>query len=129
MVLRMNEPHQEIIFTAGYFYTGFQACQSSCLVPGQKEQEVYTMKKQIVTALNVAFVISGIAILLFLLKAPEETTAQLPRDENHLRFFSIESKKEAEKFCAECHSPGQEAPLPADHPPQYRCLFCHKRDT
>jgi hypothetical protein len=20
------------------------------------------------------------------------------------------------------------APLPDDHPPKYRCLFCHKRD-
>jgi hypothetical protein len=36
-------------------------------------------------------------------------------------------KKEAEKFCAECHAPDKVAPLPEDHPPKYRCLFCHKR--
>jgi hypothetical protein len=37
-------------------------------------------------------------------------------------------KKEAEKFCEECHSPEGVSPLPKDHPPKYRCLFCHKRD-
>jgi hypothetical protein len=37
-------------------------------------------------------------------------------------------KKEAEKFCEECHSPEGVAPLPEDHPPKYRCLFCHKRE-
>ncbi|MBM9602798.1 hypothetical protein [Desulfopila inferna] len=87
------------------------------------------MKKSIVTILNVAFVLTSAALLIFLLKAPEETTAKLPKDDNHLRLFSIESKKEAEKFCTECHSSGKEAPLPENHPPEYRCLFCHKRDA
>jgi hypothetical protein len=36
-------------------------------------------------------------------------------------------KKEAEQFCESCHAPGKEAPLPDNHPPKYRCLFCHKR--
>jgi hypothetical protein len=37
-------------------------------------------------------------------------------------------KKAAEKFCEECHNPEGVAPLPENHPPKYRCLFCHKRD-
>ena len=37
-------------------------------------------------------------------------------------------KKEAEKFCGECHNPDGAAPLPDGHPPKYRCLFCHKKD-
>jgi mono/diheme cytochrome c family protein len=37
-------------------------------------------------------------------------------------------KKEAEKFCIECHAPEGVFPLPEGHPPKYRCLFCHKRD-
>jgi hypothetical protein len=38
-------------------------------------------------------------------------------------------KKAAEKFCEECHNPeGEAGPLPKDHPPKYRCLFCHKKD-
>jgi hypothetical protein len=36
-------------------------------------------------------------------------------------------KKEAEKQCDQCHSSEGVAPLPDDHPPKYRCLFCHKR--
>jgi mono/diheme cytochrome c family protein len=78
-------------------------------------------------ALNAAFILVSIAIVLFLLKAPEETTAGLPLDENHQRFHTITSKKEAEKYCSQCHSSNGSAPLPDVHPPEYRCLFCHKR--
>lgn len=77
--------------------------------------------------LNVAFIISALAIVFFLWRAPEETTSKLPHDENHEKFHAIKSKKEAEKSCSGCHEEGGEAPLPADHPPKYRCLFCHKR--
>lgn len=66
-------------------------------------------------------------IFLFLWNAPPESTAKLPHDEQHERFFAM-GKKEAEKFCEECHTPAGAAPMPADHPPKYRCLFCHKRD-
>jgi hypothetical protein len=59
--------------------------------------------------------------------APKETTSPLPHDDIHNPFFAIESKKEAEKSCLSCHDQGQEAPLPDNHPPKYRCLFCHKR--
>lgn len=75
---------------------------------------------------NLIFLLLCGGIFLFLWNAPEETTAHLPHDENHERFFPM-GKKEAEKFCSECHSPDGEAPLSEDHPPKYRCLFCHKR--
>jgi hypothetical protein len=87
------------------------------------------MKKQHIGLLNIAFIAIGGAILIFLLRAPGETTPKLPKNQDHMRFFSIESKKEAEMFCSECHSPGKQAPLPIDHPPPYRCLFCHKKDA
>lgn len=77
--------------------------------------------------INTLFILLCVAILLFLLNAPDETTAFLPHDEIHERFHAIEGKKEAEKFCSECHEKDQVAPLPENHPPKYRCLFCHKR--
>jgi cytochrome c553 len=77
--------------------------------------------------LNIIFLAGSILIVVFLLRAPEETTAHLPHDATHEEFHHIESKKEAEKFCLACHGDGQEASLPSDHPPKYRCLFCHKR--
>lgn len=55
-------------------------------------------------------------------------TARVPYDENHARFFEIiprEGKKAAEKFCVDCHN-DKDIPFPADHPPKFRCLFCHK---
>ncbi len=76
--------------------------------------------------LNILFVVFCVGIFLFLWNAPEETTARLPADEDHQRFQTMK-KKEAESFCGECHNPDGDAPLPADHPPKYRCLFCHKR--
>lgn len=79
------------------------------------------------TYLNIAFIVVGLAIIAFLLRAPEESTAKLPMDENHSKFHTIHSKIEAEKFCGECHGDTGSSPLPKDHPPKYRCLFCHKR--
>lgn len=78
-------------------------------------------------ALNAAFIIICIGILIFLLRAPKETTSPLPHDDIHNRFHAMKGKKEAEQYCLDCHGPEKEAPLPADHPPKYRCLFCHKR--
>ena len=77
---------------------------------------------------NIFFVVGALGLLLFLYSAPEETTSRMPLDNNHLKFYEIKSKKEAEKYCAECHSEGGENPLPDTHPDPYRCLFCHKRD-
>ncbi|MGV1098306.1 hypothetical protein ACUUL3_02720 [Thiovibrio sp. JS02] len=76
--------------------------------------------------LNILFVLSCVGILIFLLKAPPESTKKIPRDDNHLKFYEM-GKKEAEKYCESCHVPKGTAPLPADHPPKYRCLFCHKK--
>lgn len=83
-------------------------------------------KKKNTLLYNGIFLVVGGAVLLFLLRAPEESTARMPLDDTHERFYSM-GKKEAEKFCESCHYPEGEAPLPADHPPKYRCLFCHKK--
>ncbi|OQX19512.1 MAG: hypothetical protein BWK76_04240 [Desulfobulbaceae bacterium A2] len=76
--------------------------------------------------LNVIFFAACGGILLFLLRAPAETTARLPDDADHHAFRAM-GKKEAEKHCEKCHAPEGVAPLPVEHPPKYRCLFCHKR--
>ena len=76
---------------------------------------------------NVAFIALCAGLLIFLYLAPEETTSPLPKDETHLKFHQIQSKKEADKLCAECHAPNGDVPLPETHPDPYRCLFCHKR--
>lgn len=78
-------------------------------------------------ALNAAFIAICAVILIFLLRAPKETTSPLPHDDIHSRFYAMEGKKDAEQYCLDCHGPDKEAPLPANHPPKYRCLFCHKR--
>lgn len=77
--------------------------------------------------LNTVFILLCLAILLFLWLAPKESTAPLPVDEVHQPFHAISNKKEAERTCLDCHGQSQVAPLPATHPPPYRCLFCHKR--
>jgi hypothetical protein len=77
---------------------------------------------------NLLFITFCGGLFLFLWYAPKETTARLPHDEIHARFHKMAGKKEAEKFCGECHNPAGVAPLPAGHPPKYRCLFCHKKD-
>lgn len=74
-------------------------------------------KKQVVL-LNSIFLLTVGGILLFLLNAPEETTSHLPMDETHAQFHAIESKKEAEKSCTDCHNETGVSPLPPDHPPE-----------
>lgn len=86
-----------------------------------------TPKKSKTILINIAFLIVSAGILTFLLNAPEETTAKLPHDDDHNRFVTMK-KKEAEVFCKDCHSEEGVSPLPEEHPPKYRCLFCHKRD-
>ena len=76
---------------------------------------------------NLLFVVVCGGLFLFLWRAPEETTKFLPNDEDHATFMKMD-KKAAEKFCNDCHLPDGVAPLPEDHPPKYRCLFCHKRE-
>jgi hypothetical protein len=77
---------------------------------------------------NAIFLMLAAGLLFFLFNAPEETTKKLPDDEIHQRFMVMD-KKAAEKFCESCHNPQGEAPLPLDHPPKYRCLFCHKKQV
>lgn len=77
--------------------------------------------------MNIIFVVICLTILMILFNAPEETTARLPLDEKHTLFQQGMDKKEAETYCGKCHNPDGESPLPEDHPPKYRCLFCHKR--
>lgn len=76
--------------------------------------------------LNLLFAAVCLGVFLFLWNAPPETTAKIPHDQDHQRFFAME-RKEAEKFCEECHRPEGTSPLPSEHPPKYRCLFCHKQ--
>jgi cytochrome c553 len=87
---------------------------------------LFTPKNSKTIFINIAFLVVSATILTFLLNAPEETTAKLPLDEDHNRFADMK-KKEAEAFCQECHFEKGVSPLPEDHPPKYRCLFCHKR--
>jgi len=86
------------------------------------------MEKKSRVALNILFIVGVAALLFLLVHAPKETTTHLPKDDIHLKFYGIASKKEAERSCGECHGDaGSSSPLPANHPPPYRCLFCHKR--
>ena len=76
------------------------------------------------------WILLGIAaiIVAVLWAAPDETTKRVPDNDTHHRFFALvaeEGKKAAEKYCGECHSEAGIA-LPEDHPPKFRCLFCHK---
>lgn len=75
---------------------------------------------------NIIFLAACGGIFLFLWNAPEESTKKIPHDADHEQFFAM-GKKEAEKYCEECHNPTGVLPLPPGHPPKNRCLFCHKR--
>ncbi len=86
-----------------------------------------TPKKKKSLLINIVFVGVLLGILAFLLRAPEITTPTLPHDDDHERFFAMK-KKAAGKLCVECHTPEGIYPLPEDHPPKLRCLFCHRRD-
>lgn len=70
----------------------------------------------------------GVAIIAILWAAPEETTTRIPTDETHKPYYEMvktEGKKAAEKHCEKCHN-DQGVLFPPDHPPKFRCLFCHK---
>ena len=76
--------------------------------------------------LNLAFVGGCLVIFLVLWNAPPETTPALPHDSQHQQFFAMD-RKVAETYCESCHNPEGIRPLAEDHPPTFRCLFCHKR--
>ncbi len=85
-------------------------------------------KKKNTLIFNVLFIVLSLGILIFLLKAPPESTAKLPMDDIHKDFHAM-GKKEAEKFCEKCHNSEGELPLPEEHPRKFRCLFCHKKSS
>ncbi len=85
------------------------------------------MNRKKATIYNVLFLVAAAAILIFLWMAPPETTKKVPFDQDHRPFYNM-PKKEAEKQCTKCHSKEAGMPLPKDHPPKYRCLFCHKKN-
>lgn len=65
---------------------------------------------------------------IFLAISGNIKTTRVPYDETHARFYDIvhqDGKKAAEKYCSECHNP-KGVPFPPNHPPKFRCLFCHK---
>lgn len=76
---------------------------------------------------NLIFLALCGGLLFFLLNAPPESTPRLPRDSDHLRFYSL-SKKEAEKKCNACHGQDGIKELAKKHPATYRCLLCHKQE-
>ncbi|NOX25870.1 MAG: hypothetical protein GXP59_07130 [Deltaproteobacteria bacterium] len=84
----------------------------------------YDKKKTMIY--NLMFLAACGGLFLFLWNAPPETTKKLPQDATHIRFQNM-GKKAAEKFCEKCHNPKGVVPLPAKHPPKYRCLLCHKQ--
>ncbi|MFO7576693.1 MAG: cytochrome C [Pelovirga sp.] len=77
------------------------------------------------------FLLAGaVALVAFLWAAPEETTAPVPRDDVHERFYDIvksDGRKAAEAFCSECHN-ADAVPFTENHPSTFRCLFCHKME-
>lgn len=80
---------------------------------------------------DILVLIGALVIIALLWMAPAETTKHLPRDKTHQKFYTLiqkDGKKAAEKFCQDCHNKDQ-IPFPKDHPPKFRCLFCHKLDS
>ncbi len=77
---------------------------------------------------DLLFVALAVIIVLVLWFAPPETTTKVPADETHRGLEAIlarEGKKATEQSCRTCHN-DQDLPLSENHPPKYRCLFCHK---
>jgi len=73
-------------------------------------------------------VLIGLAIIAVLWLAPEEKTTKVPTDDTHRKIYEVRKesgKKAAGKLCIECHNEDG-VPFPENHPPKFRCLFCHK---
>jgi len=74
------------------------------------------------------FIAAAAAIVLILWVAPPEKTSKVPCDDTHKECAAVlqrDGKKATEKLCKDCHNE-KDMPLSKDHPPKYRCLFCHK---
>ncbi len=77
---------------------------------------------------DLLLLVGAVGIVAFLWAAPKETTTHVPTDDTHRPYYELvakEGKKAAEKHCEECHN-DQGVAFPKDHPPKFRCLFCHK---
>ena len=86
------------------------------------------MKKRGVLKKDLLFAAVAAAIIAALWLAPSETTLRIPDDDTHRVLAAVlerQGKKAAEDICRTCHN-DQDMPLSKDHPPKYRCLFCHK---
>ena len=77
---------------------------------------------------DLLFVAAAAIIVLVLWAAPPESTLKVPYDDTHRELkasLDRDGKKKTEEICRTCHN-DQDLPLSKDHPPKYRCLFCHK---
>lgn len=83
--------------------------------------------KRKIILLNTLFCLVSLGILIFIMNAPEKSTKSLPHNEDHQRFYSM-NKKEAEKYCLDCHGDNGVHPLAPEHPSKLRCLMCHTKD-
>jgi hypothetical protein len=75
-------------------------------------------------------VLIPVVLLVLWLLTTEQTTLRIPLDDEHaasLHMYRAEGKKAAEETCRTCHGDDRN-PLSEDHPPEYRCMFCHKFD-
>jgi len=73
--------------------------------------------------------LAGLVLAGVFFVAGEETTKRVPYDAAHRTTYDVlkksGSRQEAERGCGSCHNDTAN-PLPAGHPPENRCLFCHK---
>jgi mono/diheme cytochrome c family protein len=78
--------------------------------------------------IDALLLLAGVAIVIFLLRAPPATTPAMPVDDIHRKLVDSafeQGKKSAEQHCASCHNPDNIAFTPS-HPSGNRCLFCHR---
>jgi len=72
-----------------------------------------------------------LVVLCLWLLTTEQTTVRIPLNDDHyeaLETYRTDGKKAAEQVCRTCH--GDEGlPLTDIHPPEYRCMFCHKPES
>ncbi len=81
---------------------------------------------------DLLFVVFAAAVLaVVILVSGKETTKKVPHDAAHRATYEVleksGSRREAERGCERCHNEKMN-PLPANHPPKDRCLFCHKME-
>jgi len=68
------------------------------------------------TLMFIAFVLT-VLLVLFLLSSRKKAPL-IPSDDLHKNVTTNAA-------CAECHTPGKQAPLKQNHPPKEQCLICH----